>query len=100
MQRIEREAARRFAFDWRDEPLLRVRPGESFEVETFDASSGYFRTEADRAVPALRPGLAFLSVHFHEQVATNDLTIEAVDPKSGTSEFKATAIRIDKTQEN
>ena len=43
----------------------------------------------------LRPGLAFLSVHFHEQIATNDLTIDAVDPKSGTSEFKATAIRIE-----
>ena len=46
----------------------------------------------------LRPGLAFLSTHFHDQVATNDLTIDAVDPKSGTSEFKATAIRIDKCQ--
>jgi formate dehydrogenase major subunit len=45
---------------------------------------------------ALRPGLAFLSVHAHDQVATNDLTIDAVDPKSGTSEFKATAIRIEK----
>ena len=50
--------------------------------------------------PGLRPGLAFLSVHFHDQVATNDLTIDAVDPKSGTSEFKATAIRIEKYQEN
>jgi predicted molibdopterin-dependent oxidoreductase YjgC len=50
--------------------------------------------------PGLRPGLAFLSVHFHEQVATNDLTIDAVDPKSGTSEFKATAIRIEKCVEN
>jgi formate dehydrogenase major subunit len=48
----------------------------------------------------LRPGLAFLSVHFHEQVATNDLTIDAVDPKSGTAEFKATAIRIEKFLEN
>jgi formate dehydrogenase major subunit len=45
---------------------------------------------------ALRPGLAFLSVHDHAQIATNDLTIDAVDPKSGTSEFKATAIRIEK----
>ena len=45
---------------------------------------------------ALRPGLAFLSVHDHDQVATNELTIDAVDPKSGTSEFKATAIRIEK----
>ena len=50
--------------------------------------------------PGLRPGLAFLTVHFHDQVATNDLTIDAVDPKSGTSEFKATAIRIEKYLEN
>jgi predicted molibdopterin-dependent oxidoreductase YjgC len=44
----------------------------------------------------LRPGLAFMTVHFHEQVPTNELTIDASDPKSGTSEFKATAIRIEK----
>ena len=50
--------------------------------------------------PGLRPGLAFLTTHFHDQVATNDLTIDAVDPKSGVSEFKATAIRIDKCREN
>ena len=49
--------------------------------------------------PGLRPGLAFLTLHFHNQVATNDLTIDATDPKSGTAEFKATAIRIDKFQE-
>jgi len=48
----------------------------------------------------LRPGLAFLAIHFHEQISTNDLTIDAVDPKSGTSEFKATAIRIEKCAEN
>lgn len=48
----------------------------------------------------LRPGLAFLTLHFHNQVATNDLTIDAVDPKSGTAEFKATAIRIDKFREH
>ena len=45
---------------------------------------------------ALRPGLVFLSVHAHDVIATNDLTIDAVDPKSGTAEFKATAIRIEK----
>jgi predicted molibdopterin-dependent oxidoreductase YjgC len=48
---------------------------------------------------ALRPGLAFLSIHAHDQVSTNDLTIDAVDPRSGTSEFKATAIRIEKVLE-
>ena len=45
----------------------------------------------------LRAGLAFMTLHFPDQVATNTLTIEAVDPKSGTSEFKATAIRIEKS---
>jgi len=48
----------------------------------------------------LRPGLAFMTLHFPEQVRTNDLTIEAPDPKSGTSEFKATAIAIEKLREN
>src|SRR5215213_7495120 len=56
MQRIVREQARKYAFDWRDEPLLRVRPGEAFEVETYDASTGYFKTADDKAVPAKRPG--------------------------------------------
>lgn len=56
MQRIGREDARKYAFDWRDEPLLRVQCGESFEVETYDASTGYFKTEADKAVPGRRPG--------------------------------------------
>jgi acetamidase/formamidase len=56
MKRILREQARKFAFDADDTPLLRVQPGEPFEVETFDASNGYFRSEADKAIPALRPG--------------------------------------------
>lgn len=56
MQRITREQARKYAFDWRDEPLLRVRPGESFEIETWDASAGYFKTSADLAIPGRRPG--------------------------------------------
>jgi formate dehydrogenase major subunit len=46
--------------------------------------------------PGLRPGLAFMTLHFPDQVATNLLTIDAKDPKSGTAEFKASAIRIRK----
>jgi len=38
-----------------------------------------------------------MTLHFQDDVATNLLTIDAVDPKSGTAEFKATAIRIEKT---
>ena len=56
MQQIPRDQARKYAFDWRDEPLLRVQPGESFEIETWDASAGYFKSSADKAVPARRPG--------------------------------------------
>jgi acetamidase/formamidase len=56
MQRISREQARKYAFDWRDEPLLRVQPGETFEIETYDASTGYFKTPDDKAIPARRPG--------------------------------------------
>jgi len=43
----------------------------------------------------LRPGLAFMNLHFPDEVETNVLTIDATDPKSGTAEFKATAIRIE-----
>jgi formate dehydrogenase major subunit len=45
---------------------------------------------------SLRAGLAFMTLHFPDQVATNVLTLDAWDPKSGTAEFKATAIRVDK----
>jgi acetamidase/formamidase len=56
MQRIVREQARKYAFDWEDKPLLRVGQGESFEIETFDASTGFFKTPLDKAIPGRRPG--------------------------------------------
>ena len=37
-----------------------------------------------------------MTMHFQDEVAVNLLTIDATDPKSGTAEFKATAIRIEK----
>jgi len=46
--------------------------------------------------PALRPGLTFMTFHFPEEVPTNVLTIDAVDPRSGTAEFKASAIAIER----
>ena len=38
----------------------------------------------------------FMTLHFQDEVATNLLTIDATDPKSGTAEFKATAICIER----
>ncbi len=45
---------------------------------------------------ALRPGLAFMTFHFPDTVNVNTITIDATDPKAGTAEFKAAAIRIEK----
>jgi len=45
---------------------------------------------------ALRPGIVFMTLHFPDETATNRLTIDASDPKSGTSEFKACAVRVER----
>jgi formate dehydrogenase major subunit len=45
----------------------------------------------------LRPGLVFMALHYPDETDVNRLTIEAWDPKSGTAEFKATAVRIEDT---
>ena len=43
----------------------------------------------------LRAGVVFMTLHFPDEVATNVLTIDASDPKSGTAEFKACAVRVE-----
>ena len=87
-----------------------LRHGETLDLSPEDGQKyGFEEGEMARVVsrrgaveapvrfdPGLRPGLAFMTLHFPDQVATNELTIDAVDPKSGTSEFKATAVRIEK----
>jgi len=52
-----------------------------------------------RIDPGLRPGLVFMSFHFPDDVDVNQLTIDATDPKSGTAEFKASAVRIEKLEQ-
>jgi formate dehydrogenase major subunit len=39
-----------------------------------------------------------MTLHFPDEVATNRLTIDASDPKSGTAEFKACAVRVEREQ--
>jgi formate dehydrogenase major subunit len=89
-----------------------MRRGESLDISPEDAASfGLADGERVRAVSrrgqvevpirvdeSLRPGLTFMTLHFQDDVATNLLTIDATDPKSGTAEFKATAIRIEKLE--
>jgi formate dehydrogenase major subunit len=45
---------------------------------------------------SLRAGLTFMTFHFPDDVATNLLTIDSTDPKSGTAEFKAAAVAIER----
>jgi predicted molibdopterin-dependent oxidoreductase YjgC len=52
-----------------------------------------------RMALGLRPGLLFMTLHFPDQVDVNNLTIDAWDPKSGTAEFKATAVRVEKREQ-
>jgi len=87
-----------------------MRRGETLDVSPEDARRlGVVEGEIVRVVsrrgaveapihvdPGLRAGLTFMTFHFPEQVETNLLTIDAVDPKSGTAEFKASAIRVEK----
>ena len=44
---------------------------------------------------SLRAGLVFMTLHFQDEVKTNVLTVDYTDPKSGTAEFKACAVRVE-----
>jgi formate dehydrogenase major subunit len=74
-----------------DARRLGVREGDIVRVTsrrgTIDAP-----IHVDRA---LRAGVVFMTLHFPDQVATNLLTINATDPRSGTAVFKACAVRVD-----
>ncbi len=51
-------------------------------------------TAAARVVDHLRQGLVFMPIHY-PGADVNTLTADAWDPKSGTAEFKATAVRVE-----
>jgi len=77
-----------------DAESLAVAEGERVRVTSRRGSvDGPVRID-----PGLRPGLAFMTLHFPDEVDTNVLTIDAWDPKSGTAEFKASAVRIEKLE--
>jgi len=48
-----------------------------------------------RLTGGLRKGLVFMAIHTPDDADVNRLTLDAWDPKSGTAEFKATAVRIE-----
>jgi predicted molibdopterin-dependent oxidoreductase YjgC len=75
-----------------DASRLGVEPGETVKVSSRRGSIN----APVRLDPNLRPGLAFMTFHFPDQVDVNLLTVDATDPNSGTAEFKATAVQVEK----
>ena len=89
-----------------------IRSGEALDLSAADAaalgvvagervsvSSRRGTIEMTVAIDAsLQVGLAFTTFHFPELADVNQLTCDAYDPKSGTAEFKAAAIRVDKLE--
>jgi amidase len=47
MQKITRGTCTRYAFDYHDEPVMHVKAGESFEIETDDALTGMIADDSD-----------------------------------------------------
>ena len=81
---------------------LDLSPEDAAELDLHDGEIALVRSRRGsvgapvRIDRSLRRGLAFMTFHFPEQVETNVLTIDATDPKSGTAEFKAAAIAVEK----
>jgi predicted molibdopterin-dependent oxidoreductase YjgC len=75
-----------------DAERMQLREGERVRIIS---RRGEVRAPIRMAL-GLRPGLLFMTLHFPDQVDVNNLTIDAWDPKSGTAEFKATAVRVEK----
>jgi len=90
-----------FASPMRRRETLDLSPEDAGRLEVADGDTVRVASRRGtvlapaRIDPGLPQGLVFLTLHFPDQVATNELTIEAVDPKSGTSEFKAAAVRVE-----
>lgn len=90
-----------YAFPTRRGETIDVSPEDATRMGLSEGQSVRIRSRRGAVVApvhidrALRPGLTFMTFHFPDDVATNMLTNDKVDPLVGTAEFKATAIRIE-----
>ena len=90
-----------------------IRTGEALEISPADAAD-LGVVEGERVNVSSRRGaiemtigidqhlavgLCHTTFHFPETTDINQITSDAVDPKSGTAEFKAAAVRVDKLVE-
>lgn len=77
-----------------DLAALSLREGERVRIRS-RRGAVVAPVRVDRGLPK---GLVFLTLHQPETVDTNLLTIEATDPRAGTAEFKAAAVRIERCE--
>jgi formate dehydrogenase major subunit len=91
-----------YASPMRDTELFEMSPEDADRYGFVDGELVRVRSRRGEVVvpvrrqEGLKPGLTFMTLHFPDDVATNMLTIEAPDPKSGTTEFKATAVCVER----
>jgi predicted molibdopterin-dependent oxidoreductase YjgC len=86
-----------------NEELLEIckEDAEEYGIEDGDkvrvsSRRGTVEAVTARVTDRVRPGLLFMGYSFPDQVPTNVLTINAIDPQSGTAELKACAVSIEK----
>jgi predicted molibdopterin-dependent oxidoreductase YjgC len=90
-----------YAYPTRRGETIDVSPEDATRMGLIEGQSVRIRSRRGSVVApvhideALRPGLTFMTFHFPDDVATNMLTSDEVDPLVGTAEFKATAICIE-----
>ena len=86
-----------------------LRRGETLDIAPDDAQRLDIRTgdlvritsrrgsvvATARIYTRVRAGLLFLALHFPDPVCVHLLTIDATDPRSGTAEFKACAVKVE-----
>ena len=90
-----------YAYPTRRGETIDVSPEDATRMGLSEGQSVRIRSRRGAVIApvhideALRPGLTFMTFHFPDDVATNMLTNDKVDPLVGTAEFKATAIQIE-----
>jgi len=91
-----------FASPLRRGETLDLSPEDAARIGLVDGESARITSRRGSIVApvrvdaALRAGLTFMTMHFPDEIDVNQLTIEAICPKSGTAEFKASAVRVER----
>ena len=84
-----------------EEPFFEIHPHDAAALGLADGDPARLVSRRGELVARATvgervfPGLVWMSLHFAEQ-KVNWLTIDAVDPRTGTPEYKACAVRVER----